>query len=565
MPSSIRRSFQETGGEKYLFGLSLSEPKVKFRRNGTFRLVSRNPSNSRFSWVSLDDGSRGKVRASHLARKQRWKDYTTDENGRGAAYQSAVGLDSANGGSDHKVMATMPNGKGGNLFMFEMDRPRYKGSRQVIEGRVLSKDFMLDHHDEITRSFGQQTFHGHLDFVDHYQEILDNLASVRQGSSRRSERLSGEVPSVDGGRRSYFFSSIGGAIESAVNDAADVVTDATNVVVTETVEVVTEAAEVVVDAGKEAAEAVEGAAEDVAEAVEAGYEIIVTTAEDIAQYTEMVADWTVKYAKKGYEIVTDLLTGSEEFPFSVVWPEVGLDFNDSPFQSRLAAQVSMDGNVRFRSGIVTAIWDPSTISFTAVPRITLSGDVGLDLGSVGTQYSKTFSGPTITTAAPVIGQATLSSAIDVTARIGAQLGEDVGRAAVGMTVAPAASFTMSNRGLNFADKSSSPELTPMFGHFTPDSLAPSSGMTLTVTPRMSFLAGPTLPGLPGFPDPFRVATFDVTVANPVPFTFDLANPSQLEVATSANATSQFTFMEGTVTPQLMNEPLYRPVVTTVDL
>ena len=225
----------------------------------------------------------------------------------------------------------------------------------------------------------------------------------------------------------------------------------------------------------------------------------------------------------------------------------------------------MDGNVRFRSGIVTAIWDSSTISFTAVPRITLSGDVGLDLGSVGTQYTKTFSGPTVTTAAPVIGQATLASAIDVTARLGAQLGEDVGRAAVGMTVAPAASFTMSNRGLSFADKSGSPELTPMFGHFTPDSLAPSAGVTLTVTPRMSFLAGPTLPGLPGFPDPFRVATFDVTVANPVPFTFDLANPSQLDVATSANATSQFTFMEGTVTPQLMNEPLYGPVVTTVDL
>ena len=66
------------------------------------------------------------------------------------------------------------------------------------------------------------------------------------------------------------------------------------------------------------------------------------------------------------------------------------------------------------------------------------------------------------------------------------------------------------------------------------------------------------------PGSFRVATFDVGRQS-VPFTFDLANPSQFDVATSANATSQFTFMEGTVTPQLMNEPLYGPVVTTVDL
>ena len=573
MPSKIRQHFKASGKKDYLFGLDLINPTIKFKKDGSFQLKTETPKDHRHEWVSRD-GARGRLSGRHLARERWWTAYTADRKGRGDLYNSKDGLASDRGVRDRKVIGVMPSGQGTNLFMYEMDRVRHKGGDLIINGHVLSKDFMHDHAREISAAYGSSTLHNHLKFQKYLPEALEELSEADSTRKQRRVRASdADVPTSTGRPLAIFGSSglggvmsdisgglgdLGGAIEDTAGKAGEVLQDTAHETgevlkdtANETVEVIEDAAEVIEETAKETAEVVEDTITDVADQT---FETLVSTAENLADY-----------AVYGYEWVKDLLTGAVELSFDLTWDELSLNYNKGPFSSRLGLQPSMAGKVRLSEGYAAAAFDHSTISFSVEPRFDLIGDVRLDLGRAGVGYSKTIQGPSRTTAAPVIGQATVSTEIDVSFAAGVSLGEDVGFLGATLHTAPAVGFTMSGTRVNFADRSKPPSLTPDLGPFTADNLAPSTRVSLTVTPKVKFIAGPRIPDDVPFVGGMDLATLDVTIANPIPFTYDPAKPSQFDVATSANATSQFNFMGARVSPQLMNEPLYGPETVTIQL
>ena len=548
MPSKIHKHFDSSGKKHYLFGLDLINPTIKFKQDGSFRLKTETPSDYQHEWVSRD-GTRGAVRGRHLAKSRRWRDYTADHQGRGDVYTSAKGLASERGLKDQKVIGAMPLGKGANLFMYEMDQIKHKGGDLVITGHVLSKDFMLDHSAAISATYGTSTLHNHLKFQKYLPEALKALEAT--SSARKSRRMKDAVRSSSvPGRPLAFWGSIGGAledlggaIEETANDAGEAIEEAAN-----------EASEVIVETGENVYNEAEEVVNELIDEVEGTYETVVSTAENL-----------VDYAVYAYEWVEDLLTGAVDLSFRLTWDEIPLKYSKGPFSSKMTVQPSMEGKASFSRGFFVAATDPSTISFSFEPRVDLIGHVRLDLGAAGVGYSETFQGPSYTTAAPVIGQATVSTELDVDFEAGVSLGEDVGAIGATLSAAPAVAFKLSGTNVDFQDRSTPPDLTPDLGQFSADSLAPTAGMNLTVTPKVKFIAGPKLPGDIPYIGGMDLATLDMIIANPIPLTYDLSTPAQFDAATSANATSQFNFMGARVSPQLMNEPLYGPETVSIQV
>ena len=528
MPSKIRQHFKASGKKDYLFGLDLINPTIKFKKDGSFQLKTETSKDHRHEWVSRD-GARGRLSGRHLQRESRWTAYTGDRKGRGDLYNSMDGLASDRGVRDRKVIGVMPSGQGTNLFIYEMDRVRHKGEDLIINGHVLSKDFMHDHAREISAAYGSSTLHNHLKFQKYLPEALEELSEAESAPKQRRVRAGDTDVPPSAGRPVALFGNGGwGDVTGGLGNLGDVIAD---------------------KAGK-AGEVLEVTANE----ADQTYKTLVSTAENLADH-----------AVYAYESVEDLLTGAVELSFDLTWDELSLNYNKGPFSSRLGIQPSMAGKVRLSEGYAAAAFDHSTISFTVEPRFDLIGDVRLDLGRAGVGYSKTIQGPSRTTSAPVIGQATAATELDVSFTAGVSLGEDVGFLGATLHTAPAVGFTMSGTRVNFADRSKPPSLTPDLGPFTADNLAPSARVSLTVTPKVKFIAGPRIPDDVPYVGGMDLATLDVTIANPIPFTFDPAKPSQFDVATSANATSQFNFMGSRVSPQLMNEPLYGPETVTIQL
>ncbi len=551
MPSKIRQHFKASGKKDYLFGLDLINPTIKFKKDGSFQLKTETPKDHQHEWVSRD-GARGRLSGRHLARERWWKAYTADRKGRGDLYNSADGLASDRGVRDRKVIGVMPSGQGTNLFMYEMDRIRHKGEDLIINGHVLSKDFMHDHAREISGAYGSSTLHNHLKFQKYLPEALEELSEADSARKQRRVRAGGADAPRSAGRPLALFGSGGlGDITGGLGDLGDAIADTAN----ETGEVLQDTAnetvEVIEETAKETAEVVEDTITDMADQT---YETLVSTAENLADY-----------AVYAYEWVEDLLTGAVELSFDLTWDELSLNYNKGPFSSRLGIQPSMAGKVRLSEGYAAAAFDHSTISFSVEPRFDLVGDTRLDLGRAGVGYSKTIQGPSRTTAAPVIGQATVATELDVSFTAGVSLGEDVGFLGATLHTSPAVGFTMSGTRVNFADRSKPPSLTPDLGPFTADNLAPSTRVSLTVTPKVKFIAGPRIPDDVPYVGGVDLATLDITIANPIPFTYNPEKPSQFDVATSANVTSQINFMGARVSPQLMNEPLYGPETVTIQL
>ena len=526
--ASLRNHAGSAAEKDYLVGLALDRPELKFnpKNPARFKLVAQVDSGNKHSWSHVD-GDQGHVSTKHIARN--YDDYLSHQG-------------DLKDGENNPIIGALPSGNGDHGFLYELKGLRRKGEgKLVLKGRLLDHDLVHQYQDQMSAAFGRSVIHNHLRFDP--SVTIQPSASARQLPSSR--RLGDQAEPFEFGRGPLEFSfgglvsSIGSGISSAASSVASGASSAANTV------------------------------------ADVGSSVGGTIANGVSSFGSSISGIasSVNWGNFGSSIIAPFASfggilgnffgGSKSNSFNLTWPSLSISGSDGPFSASLSATPTMDGSLNFNSGYFGAL-NPSTVSLEFNPSLPISGQVGVDLGSASAGASTTVDGPSVSTAAPVIGEATLSSAVDFQLDLEGSLGDGVGQMGATVDFAPAADFTLSTGHASFSNATKNPVVTTQLPAAW-DSLAPQASLTLTATPSITLTAGPSIPDFIPYVGGRGLATLDTTFDNPIAFSVDLSNPDQLNIAVSGNISSQFQFFGADVDPPLVSANLYGPINSTIAL
>jgi len=524
--ASLKSHSNSVAKKDYLLGLSLDNSELKFnpKKPGHFELVAQVDSSNKHSWSHVD-GDKGHVSSKHIARN--YKEYLSHQG-------------NLKDGEKNPIIGALPSGNGDHGFLYELKGLKQKGEGEfVLKGRLLDHDLVRQHQDQFSAAYGRSVIHNHLRF-DHSVTIQPS-ESARQLPSFR--RLGGQAESFEFGRAPLEFSfgglvsSIGSGVSSVANSVASGVTSTVN--------------------------SVANLGSSVGNTIANGFNGFGSTVSGVAS--------SVNWGGFGNSIISPIASfggivgnffgGSKSTSFDLTWPSLSVSGGEGPFSASLSATPSMSGDLNFNSGYFGAL-NPSTVSLKFSPSLPIRGQVGVDLGSASAGASTTIDGPSVSTAAPVIGEATLSSAVDFALELDGSLGEGVGQMGATVDFSPGAAFTLSTKHASFSNTTKHPVVTTQLPAAW-DSLAPQASLKMTATPSLTLTAGPTIPDSIPYVGGRGLATLDTTFENPIAFSVDLSDPDQLDIAVSGNISSQFQFFGADVDPPLVSANLYGPINSTV--
>ena len=516
-------------------GLDLGKATLEFSAKDAsrFKILAPVGSKSKHSWSHVG-GDYGSVGSKHLVRRYR-------------SYLSYSG--DLKDGERNPILGSLPSGSGEFGLMYELKRLQRRGKGQlVLKGKLLDHDFVRQHHKELSAAFGHSVIHNHLRF-DPSVDVEVPVSARQQPSFRRLGSKSGSFEFSRGPLQWSFggmINSIGSSVSSTASSVASSVVSGTSSAVNS-----------IAGAGSSFGNNIANGSGDIMSGIEDGFSGSGSYGGIPFKSANNIVSPLVTFGG----VVSNFFGGSKSTSFNLTWPSLSISGSDGPFSASLSATPTMAGSLNFNRGYCMA-WDPSTISLKFNPSLPISGQVGVDLGSASAGASTTVDGPSVSTAAPVIGEATLSSAIDFDLDLEGSLGEGVGHMGATVDFAPGAAFTLSTGHASFSNTTQHPVVTTQMPSGW-DSLAPQASLTLTATPSITLRAGPTIPDAIPYVGGRGLATLDTTFANPIAFSLDLSNPDQLNIDVSGNISSQFQFFGGDVNPPLVSANLYGPINSSV--
>ena len=535
--TSLKTHFADADSQDYSAGIDLSQATIQFspKNPRKFTIKSATAKSDRHQWAHVG-GDNGSVSSKHLVNN--FEKYFIDASvGSGNSRSNA----SSREASDHPVISSLPSGLGNGSFLFEHRSIKHKKGGMVWKGTMLDQDYVLENHAAFAKAFGGSTVHNHLRY-DPMRNIVDSGVSQTDGSSRRMPMEDFSGSTFDRGPLAWGWHPFK-AVSHAVSSATHAVSHA-----------VTHAASTVSHAGEAAANTISHAATSTTSAVKNG----------VGQAVKATEDNVVAPVVHAANVVANATAGKQSDSFSMSWPELKISGNNGPFSASLSATPKMSGELVFTHGYVGAV-DPTTIQLTFNPSLPITGNVSADLGSASDGASFTIDGPSVSTEAPIIMEATLSSALEFDFEIDATLGDGVGDLEATVTFVPAADFTLAKSGSSFKNATQNPVVTTNFGSFDFDDLAPDASMSFTATPSITLTAGPEIPESVPYVGGKGLATLNTTFGNPVELSMDFSDPSKLNVDVSGTLGSNFEFFGADVNPPLVDATLYGPIHTVVNI
>ncbi|MDB4651090.1 hypothetical protein OAE26_00725, partial [Synechococcus sp. AH-551-E05] len=436
--ASLKNHAGSATEKDYLVGLALDKPKLKFnpKKPGRFELVAQVDSNNKHSWSHVD-GDKGHVSSKHIARN--YEDYLSHQG-------------DLKDGEKNPIIGALPSGNGDHGFLYELKGLKQKGEGElVLKGRLLDHDLVRQYQDQLSAAFGHSVIHNHLRFDP--SVTIQPSASARQLPSFR--RLGDQAEPFEFGRGPLEF-SFGGMISSIGSGISNAASSVANSV-----------ASVGSSFGNTIANGL------------SGFGSSVSGIASSVNWGNFGTSIISPFASFG-GILGNFFGGSKSNSFNLTWPSLSISGGDGPFSASLSATPTMSGDLNFNSGYFGAL-NPSTVSLTFNPSLPIRGQVGVDLGRAAAGASTTVDGPSVSTAAPVIGEAKLSSAVDFALELDGSLGEGVGQMGATVDFSPGAAFTLSTKHASFSNTTKNPVVTTQLPAAW-DSLAPEASLTLTATP-----------------------------------------------------------------------------------
>ncbi|MEB3253631.1 MAG: hypothetical protein VKI93_02855 [Synechococcus sp.] len=533
--ASLQDHFSSADSADYLAGIGLSNATIKFKASNPrqFTIKASTGKSDQHDWAHVG-GESGSVSSKHLVKN--FEQYFQDASSPGSDGSDSAA--SSRDASEHSVIASLPSGLGNGSFLFESNAIKHKKGGLVWKGTMLDHDYVSENHVAFAKAFGDSTVHNHLRYDPTQHIVVESDSGASARSSRRMPISELAASESDRGPLAWGWNPI-----KAVSHAVSSVTHS-----------VSQAASTVAHAGQAAANTVAHAATSSASAVKNG----------VSQAVKATDSHVVAPVVHAANVVANAVAGKQSDSFSMTWPELEISGNNGPFSASLSATPTMSGELVFTHGYVGAV-DPTTIQLTFTPSLPITGNVSADLGSASDGASFTIDGPSVSTEAPIIMEATLSSALDFDFSVDATLGDNFGDLSATVTFTPAANFTLAKSGSSFKNVTKNPVVTTNFGTFDFDDLSPDASMSFTATPSITLTAGPEIPESVPYVGGKGLATLNTTFGNPVELTMDFADPSKLNVAVSGTLGSSFEFFGADVNPPLVDATLYGPIHTVVNI
>ena len=537
--TSLQDHFSSADSADYLAGIGLSNATIKFKASNPrqFTIKASTGKSDQHEWAHVG-GESGSVSSKHLVKN--FEQYFQDASSPGSDDSDSAA--SSRDASEHSVIASLPSGLGNGSFLFESNAIKHKKGGLVWKGTMLDHDYVSENHAAFAKAFGDSTVHNHLRYDPTQHIVVESDSGASARSSRRMPISELAASRSDRGPLAWGWNPFK-AIGQAVSNATHSVSQAVN-----------QAASTVAHAGEAAANTIAHAATSTASAVENG----------VSQAVKSTESHVVAPVVHAANVVGNAVAGKQSDSFSMTWPELKISGNNGPFSASLSATPTMNGELVFTHGYVGAV-DPTTIQLMFNPSLPITGNVSADLGSVSDGSSFTIDGPSVSAEAPIIMEATLSSALDFDFSVDATLGDNFGDLSATVTFTPAANFTLAKSGSSFKNATKHPVVTTNFGTFDFDDLAPNVSMSFTATPSITLTAGPEIPEKVPYVGGKGLATLDVSFGNPVELKMDFADPSKLNVAVSGTLGGSFEFFGADVNPPLVDATLYGPIHTVVNI
>ena len=527
MPS-LNKHWTSAKTKDYIAGINLYNSEIKFNpKNPTkFTIKSSAAIDDLHKWAHVK-GTRGSVSTGDVVKN--FDNYFQD------AYPASDDDDLKS--AKQKVIGSMPSGFGDGSFLFKHRSIGYKKNQLVWKGKILAHKYVLKNHSALSTAFGDTTIHNHLRY-DPKRFILSRSNESR--SSRLARRLNPQELSDISPDRGPLY-SLWGDISKGFSGAAHSVGSAINSAGSAVASVGQSVGNSMASAASDTASAVKNAAGDVASAVDSGLIVPLTTA--------------------GNAIANEI-AGKQSKSFSMTWPGLDISKTSGPFTASLSATPSMSGELVFSHGYVGAL-DPDTIQLNFTPSLPVKGYVEVDLSESLDGASLLIAGPSVSTEAPVIEEATLSSSVQFEFKPQEPMSAGLGKLNAAITFAPAAEFSLSTSGASFKNKTINPIVTNNLESLISDDLAPGTGFTFTVTPNISLTAGPKVPnGIPHVGG-MSIATLSTTISNPIAISQSPAYGGLYgEVSVSGGISSDFEYFGKDLNPPFVNETLYGPITSS---
>lgn len=521
MSKKLKNYSRNTSDAEFSFKLALKDTEVEINKNGTLKISMKSSSGRNNEWFS-QDGSSGKVSTKHLSRKSRWKEYTDDFDGIEEPYRYGDGLSLGEGEIDKKVIGVMPSEGGSNLFLFEKRRLKRRNGRTIINGRLLTDQFVVEHAEKLAGAFGTRVIRNHL-LVEN--ALMDgNISSLRSlpivstsnvsnsfwenidianseikkilKKDRGSEKLEYSQYSL---LSSSFFKEAGKAINDNVIEPIhdDVLEPIEDNVVKPTNDVIDETTEYLEDATDDTKE------------------LIITPAEDIVNDIVDLIDNTL-YPKAYF---------SETVDFDLIKQK----YSEAPFSANLSSNSSIKVDIIFNKGYLGAAEDLSTVSLAITPQLEINANASLELDPLIFNYSKTLDGPYFSILNPLIGEVTVASYIDFDFEASLSAGDGVG-GGVDVQFSPKATLVVEDSKASIKDLEDNFTLIKDFDRFA--NFQPEADFKAVITPRITFTALPVIPNSVPTVGGMGLGNVEVSYLNPIVFTYDTSDPSTLKGSTS---------------------------------
>ena len=545
---NYKKHSNRSSDDHYAYGLTLKNARVKFSDSdpSRFELIANASKKNSHSWnhYNSDGGSVGT------------EDLVT------GLQQS---IESANRrGSKSKLIGSLPahskEPQSAYMYEFESIESSANGRKIIIQGKALDHDYVNKKVPYLQSMFGERAVHNHLRFdpteffVDNQFGSASNSASPRQTFSGKGRRALARIPYDAVGARPgqrgplySFLSSVGHDITHGASTIAHGVSS----VATTAASGIKTAADATGSAISSAAKTVASGAEDAAGDVEKG----------VSQAVKFTDQKIIVPAVNATEELAKKLVGFTHFDFTLKPPALTLDKSSEGglFYAKASLDPSMNGSLNLKAGIVGAL-DPATINLNVQPTIAMTGSVGVNLTNAGNSVSETVPGPTFNlpvTDPPVI------DGLQVTTEVDFEFDSSVAYAdqdlSATVTFTPSALIQLGLSDSKFQNMTSMPTITTTL----PSSFEPSAELTFKATPKITFIAGASVPKQVPYVGGKSIAAINTILSNPVVFEYDTSNPKDIMVTTNGDIENDLKLLG--VNVPLSNTNLYGPLQTEVTL
>ena len=537
--TSLQDHFSSADSADYLAGIGLSNATIKFKASNPrqFTIKASTGKSDQHEWAHVG-GESGSVSSKHLVKN--FEQYFQDASSPGSDDSDSAA--SSRDASEHSVIASLPSGLGNGSFLFESNAIKHKKGGLVWKGTMLDHDYVLNHHQALASAFGESTIHNHLRF-DPTHHIIESAPAAASRSRLGRKIPLDDVAVIENGRGALGFGWH--SFTHALGSATHAVSHA-----------VTHAASSVAHAGQSVGNAVAHAATSSASAVKNG----------VSQAVKATDSHVVAPVVHAANVVANAVAGEQSNSFSATFPGVNIYDNMGIFTAGLSVSPRVDGELIFHHGYVGAV-DPGTIDLSLEASLPISGSASVDFTQADSLVEK-FMGGSVSTTAPIIGEATIQGSVGASLEIDFDLAEGGPVLSASISVAPGASLTLNSSGASFSNTSPHPTVTTVHeGTFDPKkwTYTDNSRATFKLSPSLELIAGPMVPSTVPYVGGKKLATVNTTLSSDVVTTLDFSEPSELDVQVSAGIDGNFTFFDKTIKPDFVNANLFGPIASTVSL